>query len=244
MSARPHPHEAWSIVAHAKAWKHVILLAILVCAAIAEPLEPDRGAIMVLHDVLITLAVVVVFNVVFESRVDRFVALGTGAISIGCNWARYVLPEYGGATLAVIHDCALAIFFGFAAVEILRGIFRQQAIRADDVIGSVCGYVLAGAAWASLYSLVEYIVAGSFSISASLAMHLEGWHSRHALFHYFSFVTLTTIGYGDVSPIRAPAVTLAWLEAIFGQFYIAIVVAQLVAVRLMQSLKSGNHDSR
>lgn len=125
---------------------------------------------------------------------------------------------------------------------ILRNIIRRRTIRADDVVGSVCGYLLAGSAWAALYSVVDRLVPGSFSISSSLTMQLDGWHSRHALFDYISPVTLTTIGYGDMSPIRAPAVSLAWMEAVFGHFYIAVIVAQLVAAHLTQTLRRGDPD--
>ena len=52
------------------------------------------------------------------------------------------------------------------------------------------------------------------------------------MFNYFSIVTLTTMGYGDITPARAPATVLAMLEAVFGQFYIAVVVAQLVGARM------------
>jgi voltage-gated potassium channel len=182
--------------------------------------------------------------VVFEWRTDRIVAVAAAVIAIVCNWARYALPSGGGTAIGVAHDFALALFFSFAVVEILRGIFRQRAIRADDVLGSVCGYLLAGAAWASLHSLVDYLAPASFTLNESVGAQLDGWHTRHAVFDYFSLVTLSTMGYGDVTPIRAPALTLSWMEAVFGQFYIAIVVAQLVAARLAQSLRSGNHDSR
>ena len=60
------------------------------------------------------------------------------------------------------------------------------------------------------------------------------------MFNYFSLVTLTTMGYGDVTPARAPATMLATLEAVFGQFYIAVLVAQLVGLRLAQALQPGD----
>jgi len=222
-----------------------LLLAILVGAFVSQSLAPDRGVLRpMLHDVVVMIALLAVFLVVFEGRVDRLLAVAAGIVTIGCNWARYALQENGGAAVAVAHDVALALFFGFAVVEILRGIFRQRTIRADDVLGSVCGYLLAGAAWASLYSLVDYVLPESFSLSPSIGMQLDAWHSRHALFDYFSLVTLTTMGYGDVIPIRAPAVTLSWMEAVFGQFYIAIVVAQLVTVRLAHLLRSDDPGPR
>jgi hypothetical protein len=230
-------------LARAKEWKHIVLLAIIILAFIAQPLASDQSLIAsTLHDALLTIALLLALEVVFESRFDRIIAFATGAVTIASKWLRYFLPDYGGAALAVAHDGALALFFGFAVIAILRNIIRRRTIRADDVVGSACGYLLAGGAWAALYSVVDRLVPGSFSISSSLTMQLDGWNSRHALFDYFSLVTLTTIGYGDVSPIRAPAVSLAWMEAVFGQFYIAVVVAQLVAVRLMQTPRRSDSD--
>lgn len=224
-----------------KEWKHVSLFVALICLSFSQSLTPDHSPLLpILHDVLITITLVVALFVVFESRVERYVAVVAAAVSVGCSFLRYFLPGYEGIALGAVHDAALALFFGYAAIEILRNIFRRRTIRADDVVGSVCGYLLAGAAWASLYSLVGYLVSDSFAIEPSLHAELGGWHSRHALFDYFSLVTLTTMGYGDVTPIRSPATMLAWLEAVFGQFYIAVVVAQLVAVRLTQSSHPGN----
>lgn len=232
------------IVARAKEWKHVILLVIIISAFIVQPLASDQSLIAsTLHDALLTIALLLAFQVVFESSIDRLIAFVVGAVTIASKWLRYILPDDGGAALAIAHDGALALFFGFAVVAILRNIIRRRTIRADDVVGSVCGYLLAGGAWAALYSVVDRLVPGSFSITSPLTMQLDGWNSRHALFDYFSLVTLTTIGYGDVSPIRAPAVSLAWMEAVFGQFYIAVVVAQLVAVRLMQTPRRSDPDS-
>ena len=64
------------------------------------------------------------------------------------------------------------------------------------------------------------------------------------MFNYFSLVTLTTMGYGDVTPVRPPATALATLEAVFGQFYIAVVVAQLVGLRLAQAFGPKGPPSR
>jgi voltage-gated potassium channel len=64
------------------------------------------------------------------------------------------------------------------------------------------------------------------------------------LFYYFSLVTLTTMGYGDVAPVRPPATVLVTLEAIFGQFYLAVVVAQLVGLRLAQAFEPKVPPSR
>jgi hypothetical protein len=114
---------------------------------------------------------------------------------------------------------------------ILRNVFAERAITGDAVLGAVCGYLLAAGMWANIYAATEVLAPGSFTMSDELKAQSD-WHGRTALFNYFSVVTLTTMGYGDVTPLRPPATAFAMLEAIFGQFYIAIVVAQLVGLRL------------
>jgi hypothetical protein len=57
-------------------------------------------------------------------------------------------------------------------------------------------------------------------------------------------VTLTTMGYGDITPIRHPATSLTWLEAMFAQFYITVIVAQLVGLRLAQALQQADQQSK
>jgi hypothetical protein len=121
---------------------------------------------------------------------------------------------------------------GFATIVILRNIFEQHIVRADDVLGAVCGYLLASEAWSHLFMLVEIFLPESFSISPGFSADLDSWHGRIAVLSYVSLSSLTSIGSGTVVPVRPPATILTTLEAVFGQFYIAVVVAQLVSARL------------
>ena len=70
------------------------------------------------------------------------------------------------------------------------------------------------------------------------------WHLQHALFDYLSFTTLTSLGYSDISPAGAPAYSLTWLEVLFGQFYMAVVVAQLVGFKLAEALKGDAPEAK
>ena len=72
----------------------------------------------------------------------------------------------------MIHHTFLVAFLGFAAAVILRRIFERKAVGADDVLGAICGYVLAGIAWRSLYLLVDLLVPGSFSVQQAIAGQL------------------------------------------------------------------------
>jgi hypothetical protein len=178
---------------------------------------------------LIFLAVLLV---VFEHRRSRIMALLLTVAGIISSWALYVLPaEKFQVPLTVVHYVLETVFLGYAAAVILGDIFKRSAVGADDVLGAVSGYLIAGGAWSSLYLLTDTLVPGSFTLVPAFASQLSDWHGRTAVFNYFSRVTLTTLGYGDVTPARAPATAFAMLEAVFGQFYIAVVVAQLVGAR-------------
>jgi hypothetical protein len=86
--------------------------------------------------------------------------------------------------------------------------------------------------WADVFSVLETVQPGSFSsVGAALdtASTVESARLQVAQFSYFSFVTLTTLGYGDITPLSRPARNLAALEAVFGQLYLAVLVARLVS---------------
>jgi hypothetical protein len=138
---------------------------------------------------------------------------------------------------AIAYHCFAAVFLAFAVAVILKRIFHRHSIRTDDMVGALCGYLLTGAAWGNVYALVYLIWPASFRIGDAVASQLGDWHWQRFLFDYFSVMTLTTLGYSEIAPAGSPAYSLVWLEAVFGQFYIAVVVAQLVGLRLAEAIK-------
>jgi hypothetical protein len=108
------------------------------------------------------------------------------------------------------------------------------------VVGAVCGYLLLGMAWGVLYAMLDTAWPGSFEVGSRLAEQVRADQSRVPLFTYYSFVTLTTVGYGDVTPLSTPARTCAWLEALTGQFYLAVLVAGLVGALLSRKSEASD----
>ena len=102
----------------------------------------------------------------------------------------------------------------------------------DVVAGALCGYLLIGVAFGHFYSLAELRIPGSFN---GVDPHLSKPQSHLAL-TYFSFATLTTVGYGDITPARPTVRSMAAAEAVIGQFYLAVLVADLVGKRIAQAL--------
>ena len=105
------------------------------------------------------------------------------------------------------------------------------------MLGAVCGYLLAAVAWSSLFLLIGMFSPGSFSVGPGFGVPLDTWYGRLAVLRYVSLGSLTSVGAGAVVPVRPPATILTTFEAVFGQFYIAVVVAQLVGARLSQALQ-------
>ena len=212
--------------------RYLILLVTLVVTIVAESFARRTVFGSAGSDVMITVVACAVFLVVFDGWRERAIALVAAGAALVFTWTSY-LPLGAGQPMlhAILHHTLMIGFLGFAVGVILNNIFGRRAITGDDVLGAVCGYILAAGCFAHVYALTELAIPGSFSVVQE-SEALRDTHSRTALFNYFSMVTLTTMGYGDVTPLRPPATAIASIEAVFGQFYIAIVVAQLVGLRM------------
>jgi voltage-gated potassium channel len=212
--------------------KYAILLAALLFVTIVESFS-QRLLRPVVSDLAMVTTMLLVFVVVFERRADRVIAFIALVIAAAAVAGHYALSRrHPELPLRAINHSASLLLIGFATFVILRNIFAQRVVATDDVLGAVCGYLLAAAAWTDLFLLVESFVPGSFSVSPSFSVGLDTWDSRIAVLSNVSLGSLTSIGSNAAVAVRPPAAVLVPLEAMFGQFYIAVVVAQLVAARL------------
>ncbi len=219
--------------------KNLVLLAAIVGTSVAQPLvgewSVEAGAFF---DAVFGLICLYVVFVVFDDRWRLALVLIVPVFA--SNLAHYVLPYWARVPAAVTFYCSVVVFLGFAVAVILRGILKKRVIRGDDVVGALCGYLLGALVWANLYALTYILAPGAFRVSPEIAGRLGQWHLRRALFDYLSFTTLTSLGYADITPAGPPVYSLSWLEVIFGQFYMAVVVAQLVGLKLAEGLKGNN----
>jgi voltage-gated potassium channel len=116
---------------------------------------------------------------------------------------------------------------------ILVDVLAAKQIVFDMICGALCVFVLFGMCWANVYTLLERLAPGSFAIDFG-RYHVDAGADPLAaagVFTYYSFVTLTTVGYGDIVPASATARWLVWLEAVFGQFYMAVFVSRLIGLQ-------------
>lgn len=118
----------------------------------------------------------------------------------------------------------LCLFLGLLVFTFTTQIIKFEAITINTIIATLCLYLLIGLFWGSLYALLYEIDPGSYR--GALLDNIDG--NKFNLFIYFSIVTLTTLGYGDITPQTLEASSLCQLEAIVGQFFTAVVIAWLV----------------
>lgn len=214
--------------------KHLLLLLVITGCLFIQPFAHGKLVGLFVYDVLLSVLVVSVVLAVFHRRYERVIGLSFGTLALTGNWMRH----------EILFHMAMPLLLGFGIVVILRGILEQKTIRFDDVLGAVCGYLLVGVAWGNLYILTNLLVPNSFQMNTNLVARIQDPHAQRFAFNYFSFVTLTTIGYGDILPISPAAASLAWIEAMFGQFYMAVLVAQLVGLNMAQAAAQLTDDAR
>jgi len=142
-------------------------------------------------------------------------------------------------TIAVV----TASFLGFLIWNLLHDLADGGRPTSERIFGALCAYVFIGLLFAVIYAHMEYRQPGTFATSQAIfAEDAMSESNLFPLFTYFSFVTLTTLGYGDISPIAEHARTLAWFEALLGQLYLAVMVAGFVAVHISENMYKNRGD--
>jgi len=108
-----------------------------------------------------------------------------------------------------------------------------KTVDANRIVGAICIYLLMGLIWTLMYLFIAQAIPGAFNGVEQLV-----WYDNFADVAYYSYVTLTTLGYGDISPVAPIARFLVYMEAVVGVFYMAILVASLIGVGISESNKN------
>ena len=191
---------------------------------------------------VVTAVMVFVLVKVFDRPAYRIFSLVTGVFVLGSLWVLRVAPNLEARPVEILMHLGMAIFFALAVSMVLRHLFERRAVRIDDILGTLCGYLLAAMAFANLYSAISLIVPEAFFLQGVTHPDFSRFYVRESTFLYFSLTTITTVAFGDVMPLAPAARSVASLEGVFGQFYIAVVVAQLVGSKLAEASSRGGND--
>jgi len=128
--------------------------------------------------------------------------------------------------LSLINDtwylALIVVYYGFTTQAVIRHLFKKQEVDTDTILSAASAYLMIGLTFAVVYMLLETAHTGSFVVN-NVTDH--AWDE----FFYFSMVTLTTLGYGDIAPATPHARSVATLEATTGVLYMAVLLARLVS---------------
>jgi hypothetical protein len=191
------------------------------------------GSFRPLSVVLFSLILITGAIAASRNRIFRMLVFSWGLLAFILLWVRYLFPHQ---TLTFVTN-SLALFF----LVLLTSLILHQALRegpttSHRIMGAVAAYLLIGMIWSVAYYLIALWIPGAFSIQGLTAT--GGREPLQSHLFYFSFVTLTTIGYGDIAAVHPIVRMLVILEGVMGQLFPAILIARLVSLQVQSKQKT------
>jgi len=176
------------------------------------------------------LVMLAIFRTIIEDNKEFYILSGIKIASFILDMmAHFHLVSTFENTIHVSARFIQIILMIVIVVHLIKWLFSVDKVDADTVKGGICVYMLLGILWMALYRFVYEIDPHSFSVQFG-----QAWE-----FLYFSFTTLTTVGYGDITPVSSFAMMLTNLEAMTGQIFLAIFVARLVGLHIVHGQNKG-----
>jgi len=220
----------WNDLSQRLPGNFTILLGSLLVFILLPPFFATQRGDQLIIPVLLSIVAPLTLRAFTESRRQFVVGLALAIPSLAGRW---VIMFTANRVVLIVFAFAWVLFLGLAVAFILRLILTSRRITYDTISGAICGYLLFGVMCSFIYGLIEIFYPGSFKEAGlTIALHGTARHVRQEMmrFIYFSLVTLSTLGYGDIVPVSPPARALASVESISGQFYIAVLIARLVSL--------------
>lgn len=191
----------------------------------------DQGTVMKVA-VNVSLMFVLVFSVLLVSH-SKTKLIAAIILVFPLLYTLFKGNMYESAVFSYFEVATALAFFVYILSILVENVFGSRRISTDIIVGSICIYFLMCILWAFLYMLVALAFPNSFNLETPL-LTFQNMND----FIYYSIVTITTLGYGDILPLSRPARTLAALEAIVGQIYLTVLIARIVGIHLSQRVKN------
>jgi hypothetical protein len=198
----------------------VALALFFIWAPFVEEIEGGELIVSALFSLVLLAGVVAVA----DSKRVLVIAIVLAIPAIAGRWMNHFRPD-----LVPPHVFLTAglILIAFVVANLLRFVLRAPSVNADVLCASISAYLMLGLMWTLAYWLVDQLTpGGAFSFNTNGGTRsINGFTG-----FYFSFITLSTVGYGDITPVSRMARWLAAMEAMTGLLYVAVLIARLVAL--------------
>ena len=184
-------------------------------------------------DIVFSVVIVTGILIGWDERRLFPVAVCTGIIALSVTWASWWIATNSLELWREVFTILAVVMIQWV---LMVQIFRPGPITAVRIQGAIAVYLLFGISWAYGYVILMHLNPHAFQSTIGISQSPAEWM-------YFSFVTLTTLGYGEITPLSTPARSLAIGEALTGQLYLAVLLARLVAMGIMFPKAEGTDET-
>ena len=208
--------------------RYLFLLISLLSLILIIPLFEGIVELTTLHDIFITGIFLASLYAITRKGQSLRIAVGLLLPIVAGTWLTYFISI---PYLRLVGDFCSVLFFAFTIILILSSLLRQYEVTLDVIYGAVAVYLLMALMWAFMFDVIETLRPGSYQVTANPI------HGTRVHFIYYSFVTITTVGYGDILPVSLTARAFSIVEMIVGQVYLVVLIARLVGINITQSME-------
>jgi len=200
-----------------------LLIALALLFFFVPFVEEIKGGDLIVSGLLSLVLLAGVLAVASRGRMLT-VALLLAIPAVAGRWINHFQPHLVPPAIFLVAGIGLV---AFVVVNLLRFVLRAPSVDVEVLCASISAYLMLGLIWTMAYWLVEQLTPGAFAFNTTTGTKetMEGFNA-----FYFSFITLSTVGYGDITPVSKVARMLAAMEAMTGLFYVAVLIARLVSL--------------
>ena len=213
----------------------LLFAALMILVAVMPFLRPGALGAGILQ-VLFTLLLLSGLYAVSDGKRALVVAAAFAGPALVFEWAGRFTSN---PTVSGIGALLLAGFLVFTATEILRYVVRARRVTSELIFGAASVYLMIGVVGALLFAVLDLWSPGSLRLPPSAGSAVDD-ATQFSAVAYYSFVTLTTLGYGDIIPVSRLARSLSTMEAVTGQLYLAVLVARMVGLQIAHSTPASD----
>src|SRR5205807_7477329 len=201
------------------------LLVILAALFVSFPFVDTLRANGLIESILLTLVLISAVLAIARGRRTVIIATLLALPTLAARWINHYRPDLVSAEIFLIGGILFAVF---VISNLLRFVLKAPSVNTEILCASISAYLLLGLLWTFGYWLVAETIPDAFAFNGSTGSNIvmKGFNGL-----YFSFITLSTVGYGDITPVSKVARMLAAMEAITGLLYVAVLIARLVAIQ-------------
>lgn len=208
--------------------RFTLLLILLPTALLIAPLLGDFSAGRVLFNITLMLLLLSSVHATGLKRRERLIAWGVISVSVGVRLTGHVVDHAG---VRIIGDLLTALSLGLVTGVLFLYVVRAVHVDTNVLSAALCVYLLLGLTFALLYAALEVVAPGSFAMPDDPASAVPSrFVGRTPDYVYYSLITMTTTGFGDIRPVSQIARSLTVIEVLAGQIYLAVMIARLVSL--------------